>query len=216
MDLACGSGRHSRYLNKRGFEVAGLDYSKESLRRAKAFETPTLRFFWHDMRTPFHQNDFDYVVNLFTSFGYFETFEEHTKTLRMAGRCVKAGGKLIIDFLNCRKAIDNLVASEEKEIGKVMFRIRRHFDGTFIRKHIEVIDRGRTSRFEERVMALDKHALVHMMKSSDFEVLDEFGDYRLGEFDPITSQRLILVCGYKGKSDKPRSIPRVPWGVSQE
>ena len=69
LDLACGKGRHSIYLNSLGFHVIGADLSKNSIEFAKQFETETLKFVEHDMRNPL-KNKFDVILNLFTSFGF--------------------------------------------------------------------------------------------------------------------------------------------------
>ena len=53
LDLGCGSGRHSRYLASKGFDVTGLDLSAESLKQARLGEGPRLRFVRQDMREPF-------------------------------------------------------------------------------------------------------------------------------------------------------------------
>ena len=65
LDLACGKGRHSRYLAAQGFDVVGLDLSENSIAFAKQFEQPNLTFFQHDMRKPFRINYFDYIFNVF-------------------------------------------------------------------------------------------------------------------------------------------------------
>src|ERR1017187_4019269 len=64
MDLACGRGRHAKYLNKKGFIVTGLDLSEESIKHAKNFMNEKLSFFVHDMRNVFKPDYFDYVFNL--------------------------------------------------------------------------------------------------------------------------------------------------------
>ena len=67
-DLACGKGRHSIHLNKLGLNVEGSDYSANSIKHAKEFENERLHFFEHDMRLAMPKK-YDYVLNLFTSFG---------------------------------------------------------------------------------------------------------------------------------------------------
>lgn len=71
-DLCCGKGRHSIYLNKKGFRVIGTDLSEQSICEANESANETLEFYQHDMRKLFRTNYFDVVFNLFTSFGYFE------------------------------------------------------------------------------------------------------------------------------------------------
>src|SRR5215510_15203422 len=44
LDLGCGTGRHARRLAARGFTVTGLDLSERSLRHARRFARPRLRF----------------------------------------------------------------------------------------------------------------------------------------------------------------------------
>ena len=74
LDLACGKGRHSVYLNSIGYDVTGLDLSPQSIAFAKQYENDTLHFDVHDMSKPYSEQ-FDAVFNLFTSFGYFEKEE---------------------------------------------------------------------------------------------------------------------------------------------
>ena len=80
LDLACGQGRHSVNFNKMGYNVTGVDISKENIFKAKKYENNSLSFGIHDMRNPM-STKFDLIVNLFTSFGYFEEFNDNLKTL---------------------------------------------------------------------------------------------------------------------------------------
>jgi 2-polyprenyl-3-methyl-5-hydroxy-6-metoxy-1,4-benzoquinol methylase len=53
LDLPCGKGRHSVYLNSLGYEVTGGDLAENSIESAKKFENDTLKFIVQDMRCPF-------------------------------------------------------------------------------------------------------------------------------------------------------------------
>ncbi|MEN8811471.1 MAG: class I SAM-dependent methyltransferase, partial [Flavobacteriales bacterium] len=77
LDLACGAGRHSIFLNKLGFNVTGVDLSPNSIETANESSNETLHFDVHDMREIYTENGFNYVFNMFTSFGYFESNEEN-------------------------------------------------------------------------------------------------------------------------------------------
>ena len=81
LDLACGKGRHSIYLNKKGLDVMGVDLSPESIKHASQFENPKLKFEVCDMRDVVKPDYFDIVLNLFTSFGYFEDEADQFKTI---------------------------------------------------------------------------------------------------------------------------------------
>lgn len=98
LDLACGQGRHAHLLAEAGFEVDGLDYSRAMLKVAKARGTgPTLRYTRGDMRSlPLRwTRRFDGVVNLFTSFGFFDDPADDRKVLRQVARVLKRGGVFI-------------------------------------------------------------------------------------------------------------------------
>src|SRR5690554_6600617 len=82
LDLACGKGRHSVFLNKKGLQVTGVDLSENSIQEAKPFENETLKFDTHDMREVYKKNTYDIVFNLFTSFGYFDSSEDNLKVLK--------------------------------------------------------------------------------------------------------------------------------------
>ena len=72
LDVACGKGRHSRFLAEKGYDVTGIDLSEYSIGEALKYEAENLHFYRHDMRLPFWINYFDYAFNFFTSFGYFQ------------------------------------------------------------------------------------------------------------------------------------------------
>lgn len=198
LDLACGKGRHSIYINKKGYDVTGVDLSVENIRKAKHFENEKLHFAVHDMREPYAQSRFDYVFNLFTSFGYFPSLEENEKVLRASHFNLKLKGKILIDFLNAHQVIKGLVKEEIQEIDGVTFKINREIEDGIIKKNIDILDGDKEFRFVERVRALTRQDFLGMLGRSDFEILDTFGNYNLEEYHEDESPRLILIAR-KGK-----------------
>ena len=100
LDIACGKGRHSKALFDAGFDVVGIDLSPASIEAASSMQTTGLTFSCHDMRETFKQNYFDYAFNFFTSFGYFNSDEEHQLAILAMSDNLKEGGTLVIDYLN--------------------------------------------------------------------------------------------------------------------
>ena len=105
--MACGKGRHSKFIHQNGFNIHGIDLSIESIKEASKDICENLHFQQHDMRETYLENHFDYVLNLFTSFGYFETDNDNQKAINAMAKNLKKGGKLIIDFMNTKKVILN-------------------------------------------------------------------------------------------------------------
>jgi SAM-dependent methyltransferase len=102
LDLCCGVGRHSLELARRGFQVTGVDRTRLYLDRASKqaeAERLDIEFVQSDMRTFCRPDAFDAVVNLFTSFGYFEDPEDDRQVAMNVYRSLKPGGAFLIDMM---------------------------------------------------------------------------------------------------------------------
>ncbi len=98
LDCPCGQGRHSQLLAEAGYNVDGLDYSAHLLEQAKRRGVGSnLRYTRGDMRSLPSKwtSRFDAVVNLFTSFGFFDHPDDDLKVLSEFSRVLRPGGILI-------------------------------------------------------------------------------------------------------------------------
>lgn len=194
LDLACGKGRHSLHLKKKGFDVIGIDLSEESIAEAKIHETDGLEFFEHDMRDLYWFEYFDLVVNLFTSFGYFHKKEDDQKTLNSVSDGLKPGGLFVLDFMNAEKVIAELITHEEKTIDGIKYEITRDVQDGIIVKRIHVIDGDVELDFVEEVDALKLNDFTSYLENAGMQIENVFGDYQLNPFNETTSDRLILIA----------------------
>jgi len=192
LDLACGKGRHSRYLNELGYDVIGIDLSPASIKFAEKFENEKLHFDVHDMCIPYPKK-FDAVFNLFTSFGYFENEEDNLRTIKSIKAELKPNGYGVIDFLNANYVAANLVPSETKVIGGISFSIERSIVDGYIIKNISFSDKGEHYAYTERVAAISLDDFKAYFKEAGVSLKHCFGDYDLNIFDVDTSERLILI-----------------------
>ncbi len=194
LDVACGKGRHAIYLNKKGMNVTGIDLSKNSINNAKKYENNKLQFKVHDMREVFQKNTFNIATNLFTSLGYFTNIEDEKKTLNAIALSLKKEGILIIDFMNSKKVIQNLVKSEDKKVGDICFKISRSFKDNFIIKSIQFENNNQKHSFREKVRGLTLTDFYELIKHTDLKIINVFGNYRLEPFKALNSERLIIIC----------------------
>lgn len=192
LDLACGKGRHSIYLNKLGFDVLGVDLSENSVAEANKNANDTLHFKVHDMREPFEEK-FDAIFNLFTSFGYFEHEQDHLKTLIAIKESLTEYGFAVIDFMNVNQVIANLVSDETKHVDGIDFHIKRSFENGHIVKEIEFTDQEESFHFIEKVRAFTLEDFQALMNEAGIYLLDVFGDYKLKKFHKKDSERLIMI-----------------------
>jgi SAM-dependent methyltransferase len=193
VDIACGKGRHAIYLNKKGFDVMGLDIARDSIEFAGNSENETLHFALHDMRRPFVTNYFDAALNLFTSFGYFKTEHEHELAVRTMCLAVKKNGVVVIDFLNAQTVLRNIIELEEKKLEGISFLIKKQLKGQRLIKDIDFDAEGTHFHFEENVQMLRLKDFEKYFEHAGLRMVDIFGDYSLHPFRPEQSERLIMV-----------------------
>jgi SAM-dependent methyltransferase len=193
LDLACGKGRHSIFLNALGFDVLGVDLSENSISSAKKSEREGLQFRVGDMREPQGNTEFDLVLNLFTSFGYFDCEEENLKTLSAIHHALKPGGRLVIDFMNSEKVVQNLVPHARITKGGIEFDIEKSIENQVIRKVIRFSDKGKDWFFEERVQVITRADFIRYFEKTGFEFVHLSGDYQLNSYQEKQSDRMILI-----------------------
>ena len=192
LDLACGKGRHSIYLNQLGFTVLGADLSENSIAEANKNANETLHFKVHDMREPFEEK-FDAIFNLFTSFGYFENDDDNLTTLKAIKESLSDYGFAVIDFMNVVQVIETLVPEEIKTMEGIDFHIKRYLKDNHIYKEIDFEDQGQKFHFTEKVKALTLKDFEDLMEEAGIYLLDIFGDYKLKKFHKTESERLIMI-----------------------
>ncbi len=192
LDLACGKGRHSVYLNTLGYDVIGADLSENSIAFAKQFENNHLHFEVHDMCMPFNKS-FDAIFNLFTSFGYFEDEQDNLNTIKAIKADLNETGFGVIDFMNSDFVIENLVPEEVKVIDGITFFINRYAHDGYIFKDINFTHEGVNYNFQERVRAFTLSDFEALFEQAGVYLLDVFGDYKLSKFRPQTSERLVMI-----------------------
>lgn len=192
LDLACGKGRHSIYLNSLGYQVTGADLSENSINEASKYANATLKFKVHDMREVC-ENKYDAIFNLFTSFGYFDDDADNLKTLKAIHNSLDETGFACIDFMNVDYVIDNLVPEEIKTVENIDFHIKRYVKDNHIYKEIKFNADGEDFQYTEKVQALRLADFEKMMEVAGIYLLDVFGNYKLQKFFKNQSERLIMI-----------------------
>ena len=193
LDVACGKGRHSKYLASKKMDVCGIDLASNSIAEAKKMETENLHFYEHDMRRIFRVNYFDVVCSFFTSMGYFEKTSDDEKQFAALQASLKKGGSLVIDFMNIKKVIRNLVANEKTEKENCVFEINRFVENGFICKTTKVFENGVKQMIaKEKVKAFDLIQFEKLLTQQNLSIKNLFGSYALDNFDEQTSDRLII------------------------
>ena len=191
LDLACGAGRHTLALRERGYRALGIDLSLTLLTRPPAFP----RVNGDICRLPFAPGAFDWVLNFFTSFGYFEEERQNFRVLEEIVRVLSPGGRFLIDLFNRDRVIANLVREEEQELDGRRIVISRWFDQERqrVNKRIRIVpEEGPERSFLESVRAYREEEVVIGLRWAGLRVEGVYGSFE-GEPFHRDSERLILV-----------------------
>lgn len=93
LDLACGFGRHSLEFARRGYEVVGVDITKDYVEYANeqaGKEQLDASFICKDIRELTFENEFDVVLNMADgAIGYLEDDEENKKIFAAVASSLK-------------------------------------------------------------------------------------------------------------------------------
>lgn len=197
LDLCCGPGRHSIILARQGARVTAVDRSPFLLKKAKSraeLEKLDIEWVQEDMRSFVRPDEFDLVISLFTSFGYFGD-EENLTVLRNVFRSLAPGGFFIIDVMGKEITARGFAAGA----------VDKHPDGTIWVQSREIIDdwyRIRTRWFLIRDQKVTEASfdtalysgreLADMLKRAGFEQVKLFGSLQGIPYD-LKAQRLVAV-----------------------
>lgn len=198
LDLACGPGRHAIVLAKRGLGVTAVDLSPTLLsiasRAAEEAEAP-IRFIRSDMREIDFEGEFDLVLQLFTSFGYFEERSDDALVLQRVRAALRSGGYYALDLINERYLRETLVPLSIRSLDGIEIREERRLVEERVEKRIEIpTSDGQTHEFIESVRLYSPETIEGMLYDASLAPVHWFGSYAGERFDPETSERMLVIC----------------------
>lgn len=197
LDLACGSGRHSIYLAKKGFEVVSVDFSNVLLNTAiknSNLLNLKIKFLKTDFRFLPLDEKFDLIINMFTSFGYFYKDEDNFLLFKKSYDLLNKGGYFVFDFFNKNHLLKNLVPLSERFFDNKKIIEKRYIRKGRIEKIIEIIESGNKRKYIESVKLYSPTEIQEQLMKNDFEIINLFGDFKGNNFNENYSKRFIAFC----------------------
>ena len=109
LDLACGFGRHSLELARRGYLVVGVDFTEAYVMHARSIardeHLDNAEFLLADVRDVSFHEEFDAVLNMADgAIGYFDTDEENLRLFDVIGAALKPGGRHVMGIFSAAHA----------------------------------------------------------------------------------------------------------------
>jgi ubiquinone/menaquinone biosynthesis C-methylase UbiE len=201
LDLCCGQCRISLPLSAH-MSVVGLDLSGFLLRtakkRAKEASIENLHLVRGDMRyLPFKLEVFENVMNLWTSFGYFQPEEENEKVIKEISRVLRVDGTFILDMFNPGWLLRNFREKDWMESENYLSLEQRSVDWKSKRMQSRWIivnkQDGRIDEisFDHRIYDLQE--LKELLSKEGLRTIEVYGSFRKEDFDEAKSGRIIII-----------------------
>jgi SAM-dependent methyltransferase len=199
LDLCCGYGRHAIPLALQGYQVTGLDLSDIFLQQAQATakqQGVEVHWIQSDMRSIPFENEFDAIINIFTSFGYLQDEDEDQRVLQQVQKALKPGGMFLLETVHQARVVrttsphsitrysDDLIVLEE-----------RHIDLLTSRNEVRVSllhPQGKRTEHRQSMRIYTLTELVRMLEHAGLQILTYYGGLEGG---PLTlDSRLVLLA----------------------
>jgi 2-polyprenyl-3-methyl-5-hydroxy-6-metoxy-1,4-benzoquinol methylase len=196
LDLAAGPGRHAIELAGRGFNVTAVDLSPTLLSVAERGATEAgvdIRFIRSDMREIVFEHEFDLVLQLFTSFGYFEDRSDDALVLERVRSAIRNRGYYALDLINEQRLRETLIPESTRTLGGLTVREERRIIDGRVEKTITIPHGGGERRFVESVRLYSPETIDSMLREAGFEPLGWFGDYSGRLYDREASDRMMVI-----------------------
>ena len=198
LDLCCGHGRHSVELAKRGYSVTAQDLNEDFLelanRKAKK-ERVQIKFISGDMRDIPFREEFDAIINIFTSFGYLENDGEDFKVIQQVTKALKSSGKFLLDLRNRDWIIANFRQKNWREVDGLIVLEERSFDAQFgtVKTRVIYIEKEKIKKTTEHSARLYTFSEINeMLRKAGLIIKNVYGGFDLEEYT-VYSQRMITI-----------------------
>jgi SAM-dependent methyltransferase len=187
LDVPCGTGRHSVLFAHKGYQVTGIDISRDCLALAKRQAAHrNVRYRHGDMADlSTYRGQFDAVLNLFTSFGYFATDRENEAVLQQMKRALRPGGRLVLNLLDRDFVLPIYNPARWHQEGSVLSIETSKYDPKtkYNESHWTILETKGAKKPKllhhhyHRIRLYSRSEILRMLKKAGFRRIQVFGDF---------------------------------------
>jgi 2-polyprenyl-3-methyl-5-hydroxy-6-metoxy-1,4-benzoquinol methylase len=201
LDLCCGYGRHTIPLAQRGYQMTGQDLSETFLQRAQAeaaMQQVTIRWARSDMRSIPFEDEFNAIINIFTSFGYLEHEDEDQRVLQQVAKALKPNGYFLLETISQTRVTrafsphgiirynDGLIVLEERRIDLLASRNEVHISLLY--------PDGRRHEYQQSIRIYTLTEMIRMLTQVGLQVQAYYGTL---EGSPLTMDSRLVILSKK-------------------
>ena len=198
LDLCCGVGRHALELARRGYRITGVDRTQAYLDMAAAAAGPeslSIELVREDMREFRRDESYEAVINLFTSFGYFEDPRDDQRVVDNIYASLRPGGVLVMQLMSKEVLArifrprdwyeqDGLLVLEERKVRQ---------SWSWIESRWTLISEGRRVDLDLSHRLYAASELTLLLRDRGFRAAAAYGDFDGSPYNE-RANRLVIVA----------------------
>jgi len=182
LEMACGTGRHSEVLSKKGYKITAFDASQDMIeiaRKRKKKKKITVNFSIQKMQNFRFKQKFDAALAMFTAMGYLSTIKDLKKTLTNLRKHLNEGNLFVFDIWNGDIVPKAHSADRIKEIEYKDLKLKRNSRVRLdlVKKHVLV---------QYKVSIFRKGKLIDQVKEK----------HTLRFYKKIEIKKYLKLCGF--------------------
>lgn len=192
LDVPCGFGRIAFQLAKKGMNVTGIEFNKYLVDYAKMQAEENglkINYIEGDMRNFSFRKKFDAALCWFGSFGYFSDVDNE-KFIKSVSRCLKKGGKFLIDTHTMETIIPIFQPVSKNRYGKISMKEERSIDIETGRINVKWTIGKESQNSSIRLYGYNE--LKQLLSKNGFGKFKSYGSIQEEKFK-FGSSRLIII-----------------------
>jgi len=205
LDCCCGVGRHDYLLAQAGYNVTGIDISKEQINNAKKIHNhENIDYHVMDVRNfKLSNDDYDMSICMWTTYNYLSQNKDFVSFIKSNYNHQHKGSILILDSKNIPRLNNRRVYKRNSSINnKVEIEL---IVNKYIINNIQnsqylyfINDNGiKKFYFDDEFVRFYKLEEISTLVNDYYEVSNVYGDFDFSDYDENTSNRFIVVLKRK-------------------
>jgi SAM-dependent methyltransferase len=186
LDICCGIGRMSAAMHRLGYQVTGIDLSPEQIAVADIQNTGP-RYITCDMIDPPHDS-YDLILNIYTSFGYYETEEQDLSLLSVWRQRLRPKGILIMELADMDRARNRIPPTGQ--LTRSSEAVTEHLNLDWETRLLTVNYVSGQNSWSCVTRLFEKEHLRQALLNSGFSKVELYGSFR---FSPKTNDDNLVI-----------------------
>lgn len=199
LDLCCGVGRHAYILAQKGYNVTGIDFSRDQIENAKKIHNHALiNYEVMDVRNINLPQKYDMSYCMWTTYNYLSQEKDFKKFILSNYNHQNKGDILVLDSKNIPRLEPHRLynrVTEDKNFRMEILINKYVTDNIQNSQYLLFINDNKKKKFfldEELVRFYTIEELNNLMKGY-YELADMYGDFDMNKYDEKTSNRFITI-----------------------